>query len=220
MSFTHLHMSMATKQQLVKLFAASSAGAVPGCWLWRGNKEMSGADFLHPTAEGKLERKGISLLKQDAQDSFSERREIPCISHLSPCTVTYCWPPPKAVPPLLVHLLTKQAGVWQKTGCIMNAVGEAAAAPQHTGTQRDYGVSWPLDLVCWFIFFPQNTENFFSFSMCYGLVEGKDTGELYCLFWRCVFCCLQLRDMELTFCCSFPLFLRNNSPLDCSIYKT
>lgn len=130
MSFTHLHMSMATKQQLVKLFAASSAGAVPGCWLC--NKEMSGADFLHPTAEGKLERKGISLLKQDAQDSFSERREIPCISHLSPCTVTYCWPPPKAVPPLLVHLLTKQAGVWQKTACIMNAVGEAAAAPQHS----------------------------------------------------------------------------------------
>lgn len=104
------HTGMATKQQLVKLFAASSAGAMPGCQLWRGNKEMSGADFLHPTAEGKLDCKGINLLKQDAQDSFSERRETPCISHLSSCAVTYCWPPPKAVPPLLVHLLTKQAG--------------------------------------------------------------------------------------------------------------
>jgi len=40
---------------------------------------MSGGDFFHPTAEAKPEHLGTKSLEQDAQESFSERREIPCI---------------------------------------------------------------------------------------------------------------------------------------------
>lgn len=40
----------------------------------------------------------------------SERREIPSIKPLALSTVTHEWPPLRALPSLLVHLLTPQAG--------------------------------------------------------------------------------------------------------------
>lgn len=198
---------------------------------------MSGADFLHPTADSKPGDiyLGIKSLEQDAQESFSGRREIPCIR---PSGTLCCYPSlafsQGVVGPLgpFAHTTSRLPGSKLLTVCTLWV--ERAAAKQHAGSQRDYRVSCPLNLVRWFIFFPQKLENFFPLVVCYRVVEGKDTGEFCCLFWRCVLGFPQLRDMQLSFCCSFPLFWglcvcasgrgegksRNNFPLSCLIYKT
>lgn len=54
--------------------------------------------------------------------------------------------------------------------------------------------------------FSQKPENFSPFVVCYRAVKHKGTEEFCCLFWRCVFGFPQLGDMQLSFCCSFPLF--------------
>lgn len=79
-SFTCLHTNTAAKYWLVELFALPPAAPVPctdagsrgGAGRYLGltfsirRGEMSKADFLHPTVEGKPEHLGINSLEQDA----------------------------------------------------------------------------------------------------------------------------------------------------------
>lgn len=119
--------------------ASSSTGAWHKCTLcaFVGSGELSGADLLNPAAEDKPEHLGINLPEQGTQGSFSESTEIPSVRSSG----THCWPCPRAVLPcgLLAHTTNRLlgAGSSQCAGRV-----ETAAAAQHTGAQRVYGVSW------------------------------------------------------------------------------
>lgn len=55
------------------------------------------------------------------------------------------------------------------------------------------------DDVLGFFFFYRSQRTSLLLS-CYKVVEGKDTGEICCLFWRCVLGFPQLRDTQFNFC--------------------
>lgn len=139
---------------------------------------MSGADLLHPTADGKPGAIyfGIKSLEQDAQESFSETREIPCIR---PSGTLCCDPSPASsqgvVGPLgpFAHSTSRLPGSKLLTVCTLWV--ERAAAKQHAGSQRDYRVSCPLNLVSSFIFFsPEAGE---LLSTCCVLQSGRGQGH-------------------------------------------
>lgn len=102
--FTHLQLCTWAQPQSTGWRSSLLCHQQCWCLVWMqapaGERSMmSGADLLHPTTKGKTEHQGINSLEQDAWESFSEGREIPCMRHLALGAVTHHWPCPQALPP-------------------------------------------------------------------------------------------------------------------------
>lgn len=156
--------------------------------------EVSGADFLHSTAEAKPEHSEINLLDQDGWEVQWEKGNT-----LHKASGTFCCNPRvassqgTAIPP---GPLAHTTG-WLPRGtlpavCMLPM--EKAAARQHAGLG---GVTEPAaHHICHADNFLPEARQRLSCS-----AEGRHSGEFCCLFWRCV-----LGFPELSICCSFPLF--------------
>lgn len=158
--------------------AASSTSALHRCRLWKGSGAMSVAGFLHPTAEGKPDHLGIKSLEQDAQESFSERRGIPCRRPSG----ALCRYPSQAssqgtAAPQSICSHHKQGS---KLPAVRMPCGERTADKQHTGARGLQDQLATRASMLMFISFSQKLE---LLSFCLVLWSGRGQGH-----WR--ICCL------------------------------
>lgn len=116
-SSTSLHASMAAKHRLVELFALLPAAPAPCVDAGSGGGDAWG--WLSPSHRwGQARAFGDKFVRAGRHKRVSVREgKFPAWGCLALCALTHRWPPPEALPPLLVHLLTPQAGCSRCARC-------------------------------------------------------------------------------------------------------